>query len=207
MQSDFYNILSLLPQETTALWQRFRTFLLEVVQPDIDEYWLRGEFPKHVVEPFGNFLDREFGGQEYQFPPPDPLAFRLIKMELGRIDPSMASFFAVHYGLAMGSIDMFGSQKQKEKWIPSMKKMDKIGSWALTEPLAGSDAAFGLQSTAIKNGDTWILNGEKKWSGNASMADVIVIWAVEPETKRTLGFLVEPDTPGLRIQKIHDKSA
>ena len=123
--------------------------------------------------------DEEFGDQEYVYPPKNPVPFRLMKLELGRVDPSMASFFAVHWGLAMGSISMFGSQIQKDRWLPSMVSMDKIGSWALTEPLSGSDAAFGLRTTATKKEDGWVLNGEKKWSGNASMADVIVVWAKE----------------------------
>ncbi|MEC7986206.1 MAG: acyl-CoA dehydrogenase family protein [Myxococcota bacterium] len=207
MRSDFYDTLSGLPDKPKAIWERFRAFLLEVVQPTIDDHWNRGVFPQHVVKPFGDFLQREFGDEEFCFPPKDPLAFRLMKMELGRIDPSMASFFAVHYGLAMGSIHLFGSTEQKQRWIPAMSCMDKIGSWALTEPLAGSDAAFGLQCTAEQTETGWTLNGEKKWSGNASMADVIVIWAVEPKSKRMLGFLVEPGMPGLHIEKIHDKIA
>jgi glutaryl-CoA dehydrogenase len=130
-----------------------------------------------------------------------------MKLELGRIDPSMASFFAVHWGLAMGSISMFGSQEQKSRWLPSMVSMEKIGSWALTEPLSGSDAAFGLRTTATKTEEGWVLNGEKKWSGNASMADVIVVWAKEQNGDRLLGFLIEPNMDGVHIEKITDKIA
>ena len=207
MHSDFYDILSQLPSDSVARWQRFRTFLLEHVSPIIDDYWNRGAFPKPVLEPFRSYLREEFAEEEYQFPPADPLIFRLMKLELGRVDPSMASFFAVHWGLAMGSVYMFGSDAQKQKWIPKMKVMEKIGSWALTEPLSGSDAAFGLRSTAVRTPEGWLLNGEKKWSGNASMADVIVVWAVEPESKKMLAFLLEPGMQGLHIDKIHDKIA
>ena len=206
MTPDFYEHFSSLSEDDFLFWQRFRTFLLEHVAPIIDEYWLKGEFPHHIVPLLGSFLEREFF-DDYVFPPNNPISFRLMKLELGRIDPSMASFFAVHWGLAMGSIFMFGSQEQKEKWLPSMHSMKKIGSWALSEPLSGSDAAFGLRLQAHRTQDGWVLNGEKKWSGNASMADVIVIWAKDVESGSILGFLVEPQMPGVSIQKIHDKIA
>ena len=207
MIPDFYDHFSSLPSDDYLFWQRFRAFLQEHVAPIIDEYWLKGEFPHQIVPLFGSFLEREFSAKDYVFPPTNPIPFRLMKLELGRIDPSMASFFAVHWGLAMGSIFMFGSQEQKEKWLPDMHAMKKIGSWALSEPLSGSDAALGLQLTAQKTQDGWILNGEKKWSGNASIADVIVIWAKEVESGSILGFLVEPHLLGVSIQKIHDKIA
>lgn len=207
MRSDFYQILEQLPKETLQFWKRFQQFVDSTIVPTINEHWNQGTFPSHVVDPFGQFLQNEFGEEGYTFPPANALLFRLIKLELGRKDPSMASFFAVHWGLAMGSIFSFGSTEQREKWLPDMLCMKKIGSWALTEPYAGSDAAFGIQTTAVQSDDGWILNGEKKWSGNASMADVIVIWAVEPESKKMLGFLLEPNTSGLHIQKITDKIA
>ena len=209
MISDFYEHFATIDTQDHEIWQRFRRFLQENVSPIIDDYWNRGEFPKELIEPFGEFLKQEFGNKTYTYPPPNPLPFRLLKMELGRIDPSMASFFAVHWGLAMGSISLFGSEIQKRKWLPKMQSMEKIGSWALTEPMSGSDAAFGLQCTATQKVQGWILNGEKKWSGNASMADVIVIWAKEVSTvqNRILGFLIEPEIEGLHIEKITDKIA
>jgi glutaryl-CoA dehydrogenase len=207
MTPDFYEHFSALDPEDDAFWKRFRSFLLANVSPIIDDYWNRGEFPHEVRSSFGAFLKEEFGDKEYVYPPPNPVPFRLMKLELGRIDPSMASFFAVHWGLAMGSISMFGSQEQKSRWLPSMVSMEKIGSWALTEPLSGSDAAFGLRTTATKTEEGWVLNGEKKWSGNASMADVIVVWAKEQNGDRLLGFLIEPNMDGVHIEKITDKIA
>ena len=207
MNPDFYQHFSDLSQEQHEFWGRFREMLTTHVVPIIDDHWNRGIFPQSVVAPFGAFLQQEFGDVPYVFPPENPMLFRLMKLELGRVDPSMASFFAVHWGLAMGSISMFGSQEQKDKWLPDMIPMKKIGSWALTEPLSGSDAAFGLQMQAIKTDNGWALRGEKKWSGNASMADVIVIWAKEVDGGRLLGFLVEPDMDGVHIEKIQDKIA
>jgi len=207
MQPDFYLHFSTLSPSVQHFIHRFRSMLQEHVVPIIDDHWNRGLFPQSVVEPFGAFLQEEFGDEEYVFPPKNPLPFRLMKLELGRIDPSMASFFAVHWGLAMGSISMFGSNEQKEKWLPDMVSMHKIGSWALTEPFSGSDAAFGLQARAEKTEHGWSLTGEKKWSGNASMADVIVVWAKETDGGRLLGFLVEPGMEGVHIEKIHDKIA
>lgn len=207
MRSDFYNTLSSLPEDAIAFWQRFRQLLRQAVQPTIDEHWLNGTFPHHVIKPIGRFLETEFGDQEYVFPPADSLRFRLMKLEMGRIDPSMASFVAVHFGLTMGSIASFGSAEQKQKWLPPMLRMDKIGSWALTEPYAGSDVASGLRCTATQTADGWVVNGQKKWAGNASMADVIVVWASIPGTRRMVGFLVEPQMAGVKIDKIHDKIA
>ena len=207
MNPDFYELFSNLEPEDVAFWKRFRSFLLANVSPIIDDHWNRGVFPQEVRGPFGAFLQEEFGDKEYVYPPPNPVPFRLMKLELGRIDPSMASFFAVHWGLAMGSISMFGSPEQKSKWLPGMVCMDQIGSWALTEPLSGSDAAFGLRTTATKTEKGWILSGEKKWSGNASMADVIVVWAKEDNGDRILGFLLEPNMEGVHIEKITDKIA
>ena len=203
--TDFFEHFKSIPTEDYEQWQRFRHFLQENVSPIIDEYWNQGVFPTELITHFGRFLEQEFGSTEYVYPPPNALPFRLFKMELGRIDPSMASFFAVHWGLAMGSISMFGSEEQKKKWLPPMQTMKKIGSWALTEPNSGSDAAFALQCTAVKNEHGWILHGEKKWSGNASMADVIVVWAKDISREQILGFLVEPSMDGVVIDKITDK--
>ena len=207
MNPDFYGHFSALSAREQEFLHRFRSMLRDHVEPIIDDHWNRGVFPQSVVEPFGAFLQEEFEEEGYVFPPKNPLPFRLMKLELGRVDPSMASFFAVHWGLAMGSIFMFGSKLQKDKWLPNMISMKKIGSWALTEPLSGSDAAFGLQTRAEKTKEGWLLTGEKKWSGNASMSDVIVIWAKEVDGDRMLGFLVEPDMQGVHIEKIYDKIA
>src|SRR2546421_6382635 len=140
------------------------------------------------------------------------LADGFVAMELARIDPSMATFMGVHGGLAMGTIYLCGSDEQKEQWLPAMARMEKIGAFGLTEPDVGSGAAGGLTTTCRRisgnsAGDTWVLHGVKKWIGNATFADVTVIWARDVDDGNVKGFLVEKDTPGFTTEKMEHKIA
>jgi glutaryl-CoA dehydrogenase len=131
----------------------------------------------------------------------------MISMELARVDPSIATFFGVHGGLAMGSVHLCGSAEQKERWLPAMARMDLIGAFGLTEPEHGSDIAGGLSTTARREGDTWVLDGEKKWIGNASFADLVIIWARDTDDGAVKGFVVEKDTEGMTFDLQRDKIA
>jgi len=114
----------------------------------------------------------------------------------------------VHYGLAMGSIYIDGSEEQKQKWLPPMARFDKVGCFGLTEPLVGSGASGGLLTTAKRDGDTWILNGEKRWIGNAPWCDISIIWARDVDDNQVKGFIVEnKTTPGFSVEKIENKIA
>jgi glutaryl-CoA dehydrogenase len=113
----------------------------------------------------------------------------------------------VHSGLAMGSIFLCGSEEQKKKWLPPMARMEKIGSFGLTEPLVGSGASRGLGTTARREGDTWILNGQKKWIGNSTFGDLTIIWARDVADSQVKGFIVENKTPGFKVEKIQHKMA
>ena len=129
-------------------------------------------------------------------------------MEIARVDPSVATFMGVHGGLAMGSIYMDGSEEQKEKWLPQMACFEKIGCFGLAEPLVGSGASGGLLTTAKREGDSWILNGEKRWIGNAPWCDVSIIWARDVTDNQVKGFIVEnKTTPGFSVEKIENKVA
>ena len=128
-------------------------------------------------------------------------------MEIARIDCSFATFFGVHSGLAMGSIFLCGSEEQKKKWLPPMARLEKIGSFGLTEPLVGSGASRGLGTTARREGDTWILNGQKKWIGNSTFGDLTIIWARDVADNQVKGFIVENKTPGFKVEKIQHKMA
>jgi glutaryl-CoA dehydrogenase len=129
-------------------------------------------------------------------------------MEFARIDPSFATFFGVHDGLAMGSIYIDGSEEQKQKWLPPMARLEKIGCFGLTEPLVGSGASGGLTTTAKRDGDSWVLNGEKRWIGNAPWCDISVIWARDLADNQVKGFIVEnKTTPGFSVEKIQNKIA
>jgi glutaryl-CoA dehydrogenase len=131
----------------------------------------------------------------------------VLAMELARSDPSMSTFMGVHSGLAMGSIYLCGSQEQKERWLPAMARFEKIGAFGLTEPDVGSGVAGGLTTTARRDGDTWVLEGQKKWIGNATFADYIIIWARDLGDGQVKGFVVEKGTPGLSTTKMKDKIA
>ena len=131
----------------------------------------------------------------------------MVAMELGRVDPSIATFMGVHGGLAMGSINLCGSDEQRERWLPAMARMELIGAFGLTEPEHGSGISQGLATTARRDGEDWILNGEKKWIGNAAFADLVVIWARDEEDEQVKGFVVEKGTEGMTFDKQEDKIA
>jgi glutaryl-CoA dehydrogenase len=131
----------------------------------------------------------------------------IIAMEMGRIDASIATFFGVQSGLAMGSVYLCGSEEQKQEWLPAMHELKKIGAFGLTEPEVGSGAAGGLTTTAKRTENGWVLNGQKKWIGNATFADLIIIWARDVDDGEVKGFIVRKDTPGMSVEKIKGKMA
>jgi glutaryl-CoA dehydrogenase len=128
-------------------------------------------------------------------------------MEIAKVDCSLATFYGVHSGLAMGSIFLCGSEEQKKKWLPPMARMEKIGSFGLTEPLVGSGASRGLLTSCRRDGDTWILNGQKKWIGNSTFGDLTIIWARDVADSQVKGFIVENKSPGFKVEKIEHKMA
>ena len=204
VNGDFYEVMDTFSEDEKRVQRILRAFFSREIHPIINDYWDRGEFPKEVVPKFGALIEELFG--PYQ-PGMSLKRSGVVSLEMGRGDPSMSTFFGVHWGLCMTSIDSFGSPEQKARWLPAMYRFEKIGSWALTEPLVGSAAAGGLGTTATRRGDTWTLNGEKKWSGNATLADVNVIWAKDTADGQVKGFLVEKGTPGYHVEKLHGKIA
>ena len=179
----------------------------EHVAPVINVYWGKAEFPFEVLPAMAELGIAGLAYHGYGCPGRSFLADGFVAMELARIDPSMATFMGVHGGLAMGTIYLCGSEEQKEQWLPPMARMEKIGAFGLTEPDVGSGAAGGLTTTAKQEGDTWVLNGMKKWIGNATFADVTVIWARDVDDGNVKGFLVEKDTPGFSTEKMEHKIA
>ncbi len=124
-----------------------------------------------------------------------PIATGLVHMELNRGDGSLGRFVGVQAGLAMQSIAMLGSEDQKQRWLPGMAALETLGAFALTEPMHGSDSVA-LETSARRDGDEWVIEGTKKWIGNGTLADVIVVWARDVADGHVKGFLVEKDTPG-----------
>jgi glutaryl-CoA dehydrogenase len=205
--SDFYDLEALLEDEDRALLHRVRAFMDTEVQPIINEYWTRAEFPRQLIPGLAalGIAGTQFSG--YGSPGKSALLDGMIAMELSRGDPSVSTFMGVHGGLAMGSMHLCASEEQKERWLPAMSRMELIGAFGLTEPDSGSDVARGLQTTARRDGDSWILNGQKKWIGNGSFADLVIIWAQDVETQRVLGFVVEQGTEGMSAVDLEDKIA
>jgi glutaryl-CoA dehydrogenase len=177
------------------------------IKPLINEYWLRAEFPFEIIPILAKLNICGATYQGYGCPGLSHTMEGMIAMEIARVDTSVSTFFGVQSGLAMGSIYLLGSEAQKQEWLPGMQKMTRIGAFGLTEPEVGSAVAAGLTMQAKRNGDTWVLNGQKKWIGNSTFADVIVIWARDVDDGQVKGFLVRKGTPGLAVQKIEDKMA
>ena len=205
INSDLYDIESELDEAERDILLRWRAFMRSEVAPIINEYWERGEFPMQLIPKIGALVMETIGKGQTHYPRMSPLLSGMLTAEVARVDPSLCSFLGVHRRLCMTSIWLFGSQEQKDRWLPPMLRFEKIGSWVLSEPLVGSGAARGLLTTARRVGDDWVLNGEKKWSGNATFADVNCIWARNAETGEVNGFLVERGMPGYHVEKIHDK--
>jgi glutaryl-CoA dehydrogenase len=204
--TDFFRIADQLTAEERGYWRTARDFVDDEVLPVINDYWERAEFPRPLVEKLGKLGIVGDGIQGYGCPPMSPISCGLIHMELNRGDGSVGTFLGVQAGLAMQSIAMLGSEEQKEQWLPPMAQLNKIGAFALTEPTHGSDSVA-LETTARRDGDTWTINGAKKWIGNGTIADVIVVWARDVADRQVKGFLVEKGTPGYLARKIEGKGS
>ena len=204
--TDFFRIADQLTPQERDYWNRTRHFVDDQVLPVINDYWERAEFPRPLVEKLGKLGIVGDGIEGYGCPPMSPIATGLIHMELNRGDGSIGTFVGVQAGLAMQSIAMLGSEEQKEQWLPQMAQLNKIGAFALTEPTHGSDSVA-LETTARRDGDTWTINGAKKWIGNGSIADVIVVWARDVADRQVKGFLVEQSTPGYVARKMEGKGS
>jgi glutaryl-CoA dehydrogenase len=206
-RGDFYDLLSTLPDDQRARLMEVRRYLEAEIAPVIAGYWAREEFPAQIVPALAamGVAGSKYPG--YGSPGYGELFHGLLMVELARIDPSLAIFLGGHDGLGMGAIALCGSAEQKERWLPPMARMEQIGAFALTEPQSGSDAARGLATTARRDGDTWVLNGQKKWIGNATWCDLIVIWARDRADNHVKGFVVERGQPGMTVEKMRDKTA
>jgi glutaryl-CoA dehydrogenase len=206
--TDFYQVTEALNQAELDILQQVRAFMKAHVAPVITKYWAEDAFPFEVLPALRDLNIASLGYEGYGCRGGSTLLIGFIMMEMARVDPSFATFFGVHNGLAMGSIDLGGSEEQKQKWLPPMARMEKIGAFGLTEPLVGSGTGGGLTTTAKRQGDTWILNGQKKWIGNSPWCDLTIIWARDLADNQVKGFIVEnKTTPGFHVEKIQNKIA
>lgn len=205
LASDFYSYETLLSDQEKDALAELRAWLESDVKSIMGGYWERAEFPMQVVKPLAELGVFSFAWEETR-PFENSAVFRgFVAMELARIDPSVATFVGVQNGLVNGTISICGSKEQRDEWIPKIASGEVVGAFGLTEPLSGSDSAQGLRTTATRNGDTWVLNGSKRWIGNATLSDVTIIWAKDVEDSQVKGFLVPTSTPGYTATKIEGK--
>jgi glutaryl-CoA dehydrogenase len=179
---------------------KVRYWMENVVQPVINDYWINDEFPYHLI----HGIEGIRGIDSLDIIGKSPLLTGLITMEMGRIDPSIATFYTIQNGLVIGTIEKLGTQEQKDKWLASLKRFDKIGCFAMTEPDVGS-AAFDMKTNARVEGKYWILNGQKKWIGNSTWCDISIIWARDIDDGQIKGFIVENNIKGFTVDKIRNK--
>jgi glutaryl-CoA dehydrogenase len=204
--TDYFHIGDQLTAHERDYWRRTRDFVDDEVLPVINGYWERAEFPWPLIEKLAKLGVVGDGIDGFGCPPMSPIATGLVHMELNRGDGSLGTFLGVQAGLAMRSIALLGSDEQKQRWLPPMASLAKLGAFALTEPLHGSDSVA-LETTASRDGDTWVINGQKRWIGNGTIADVTVLWARDVADGKVKGFLVEKGTPGVDARRIEGKGS
>jgi glutaryl-CoA dehydrogenase len=206
LATDYFFVREQFSDEQWEHFLRTRRFVDHEVLPAINACWERAEPPWPLMR---RLAELELIGEDIEghgCPGMSPLARGLVNMELHRGDGSLGTFLGVQSGLAMKSIDMFGSEEQKERWLPAMARAEAIGAFALTEPEHGSDSVA-LETSARREGGDWVLDGAKRWIGNGSIADVVVVWARSAEDGQVKGFLVEKDTPGFEAVTMEGKGA
>ena len=204
---DLYAYESLLSAEEREELAGIRAFLQTEVKPQVNEHWEAATFPMDLIP---RFAEAGLVGRSYDTegsPRGSRLFTGFIALETSRVDPSMATFLGVHNGLAMGSIVNLGSEEQRRRWLPGMLSLDTIGCFALTEPHGGSDVALGLETTARRDRDEWVIDGAKRWIGNGTFADLVVVFARDVADDSVKTFVVEKGTPGFTATKMEGKYA
>jgi glutaryl-CoA dehydrogenase len=206
LESDFYFFQDQLTDRENAKILEIRSYFETNVRPIANQYWAKAEMPFQLVPDLAKL---GVFGPEWQPEYSDYSAvFRgWSGLEMARVDSSLTTFCGVQGGLAMGALGVGGSDEQKEYWLPKLASAEVMGAFGLTEPLSGSDTARGLNTTAERSGDTWTINGAKRWIGNATFADIVVIWARDVADEKVKGFIVRTDSPGFSATKIEDKQS
>lgn len=200
---DYMEFDSLLDDEERLARQTARQFVDEEVLPIIEEHNRDGKFPKHLIPKMAELGFFGANLQGYGCAGMSNVEYGLVTQELERGDSGLRSFVSVQSALVMYPIYAFGSDAQKNDWLPRLQQGKAIGCFGLTEPQFGSNPG-GMLTRAVKQGECYVLNGEKMWITNGSVADVALIWA-KCEDQRIRGFLVEKGTPGFKAWDVHGK--
>ena len=202
---DLFGLDGLLSEEEREVRDRVRAFSDAEVIPVMADCWERGEFPIHLVPKLADLGICGDTVEGYGCAGLSAVGAGLAAMELARGDGSVYTFFGATSGFAINTIHALGSEEQKEKWLPGLARLEKLGAFALTEPEHGSDAVL-LETSARREGDEYVIDGKKRWIGNGTVADVIIVWAKDDEGALG-GFLVERGTSGLTTTPITGKSS
>jgi glutaryl-CoA dehydrogenase len=210
--TDFFDISAQIDERERALLARVRDYCDTEVAPVANDYWERAEFPAPLVAGYRALGVAGGTLRGYGCPGLSPVAEGMVAAELARGDGSIATFNAVHSGLAMATVGLLGSEEQKARWLPAMAAVDKLGAFALTEPEHGSDVVR-LATRARREPDgSWTLHGRKRWIGNGTIADLVVVWARDDDGDVGAFVVEHPDgaarpVPGYRAQRITGKAA
>lgn len=205
LAADLLDYSALLSDREREALARVRRFMQTEVRPIVNDYWVAAEFPTQVVRGLARTGALAFGCRETA-PFENSVLFRgLITAEIARVDAGCTTFVGVSAGLVMGAISLLGSEEHKRDWLPRLAQGDAVGAFGLTEPLHGSDVARGMETTVRREGDEWVLNGAKRWIGNATWGDLLIAWARDEADGHVKGFIVPSGTPGYTATKIEDK--
>ena len=205
LAADFYGFADQLTPREKDFLANLRAALESELAPIVNEAWEKAEFPRAIVD-----VLHANGAIGLGFPETAPFensaVFRgWVALEFARVDASVGTYVGVQNGLALGAIGICGSEEQRAEWLPKLASGEVIGAFGLTEPDSGSDSAQGLRTVATRDGDRWVLNGSKRWIGNATFSDITVIWAKSAEDGQVKGFIVPTSTPGYTATKIDGK--
>jgi glutaryl-CoA dehydrogenase len=206
LATDYFLVREQLSDEQWDLFMRTRRFVDREVLPVINDAWERAELPWPLMTRLAELGLVGDDIEGYGCPGMTPLASGLVNMELHRGDGSLGTFLGIQSGLAMKAIAMLGSEEHKQRWLGPMARLERIGAFALTEPDHGSDSVA-LETSARRDRGGYVIDGAKRWIGNATIADVIVVWARDDEDREVKGFLVEPATPGYEATVIEGKGS
>ncbi|MBB5640755.1 acyl-CoA dehydrogenase family protein [Cryobacterium roopkundense] len=199
---DLLFVTDLLSEQEQERLARARAFFQAEVRPIAVDYWNRAEFPFELLPKLAAQNLSGIGSHVTSH-----LLTGLLQLELTRADTSISTFFGVHHELFAASIEQLGSDEQRQRLLPDLLALTKVGAFALTEPQHGSDISREMETTATLDGTEWVLNGRKRWIGNAAMADYVLVWARDTSDRQIKGFIVEKERTGFSTTIIENKIA
>ena len=202
MSIDLFDIRSLLSEEEQIVSDNVSRFVDDNVKPIIQDCFEKHKFPHQLIQPIAELGLLGSSIEGYECAGMNAISYGVICKELEKGDSGIRSFVSVQSSLVMYPIHAFGSEQQKEHWLPKLAKAEAIGCFGLTESQGGSDPS-NMKTHAKKDGDDWVINGSKMWITNGSIADLALIWAMTDEGIK--GFLVETNTPGFTANEIENK--